>query len=41
MFCGLFVGNWNDGLSLSPEIMLALGQRRIVLNLDVYSGSDD
>ncbi|WP_287480935.1 DUF4279 domain-containing protein [Shewanella sp.] len=41
MFCGLFMGNWNDGLSLSPEIMLALGQRRIVLSLDVYSGSDD
>ena len=41
MFCGLFMGNWNDGLSLSPEIMLALGQRRIVLSLDIYSGADD
>ncbi|MBV2128356.1 DUF4279 domain-containing protein [Arsukibacterium indicum] len=41
MFCGLFMGNWNDGLSLSPEIMLALGKRKIVLNLDIYSGSDE
>lgn len=40
MFCGLFMGNWNDGLSLSPETMLALGQRRIVLSLDMYRGSD-
>ena len=41
MFCGLFMGNWNDGLSLSPEIMLALGQRRIGLSLDIYNGADD
>ncbi|KUM53038.1 hypothetical protein AR688_03680 [Rheinheimera sp. EpRS3] len=41
MFCGLFMGNCNDGLSLSPEIMLALGQLKIVLDLDIYSGSDD
>ncbi len=41
MFCGLFMGNSNDGLSLSPEIMLALGQRRIGLSLDIYNGSYD
>lgn len=41
MFCGLFMGHWNDGLSLSPETMLALAQRRIHLNLDIYRGSDD
>jgi len=41
MFCGLFMGNWNDGLSLSPETMQALGQRGVVLSLDIYNGSDD
>ncbi len=41
IFCGLFMGNWNDGLSLTPEIMLALGQRRIALSLDIYNGADD
>jgi len=41
MFCGLFMGDWNDGLSLSPKIMHALGQRKIALSLDIYSGSDD
>lgn len=41
MFCGLFMGHWNDGLNLSPKTMLTLAQRRIDLNLDIYRGSDD
>ncbi len=41
IFCGLFMENWNDGLSLSSEVMLALGQRGIGLSLDIYNGSDD
>jgi hypothetical protein len=35
------MGNWNDCLSLSPEIMLALGHRGIGLSLDIYNESDD
>jgi Domain of unknown function (DUF4279) len=36
IFCGLFMQTANDGLSLSPELMLMLGQRGIALSLDVY-----
>jgi hypothetical protein len=36
MYCGLFMGHWNDGMSLSVDTMLALGQRGIALNLDIY-----
>jgi len=41
MFCGLFMANRNDGLSLSPEAMLALAQRGIVLGLDIYDPIDE
>ncbi len=30
------MGHWNDGMSLSVDTMLALGQRGIALNLDIY-----
>jgi hypothetical protein len=36
IFCGLFMAKNNEGLSLSPEVLLALGQRRIELGLDLY-----
>lgn len=36
MYCGLFMGHWNDGMSLSVDTMLALGQRGIALNFDIY-----
>jgi hypothetical protein len=41
LFCGLFMHSSNDGLSLSPETMLMLGQRGIELGLDIYDASDD
>lgn len=40
LFCGLFMGHWNDGLSIFPSTMLALGQRKIALSLDVYNESN-
>lgn len=36
IFCGLFMNTANDGVSLSPELMVMLGQRGIALSLDVY-----
>jgi hypothetical protein len=39
LFCGLFMGGSNDGLILSPESLLALGQRHIELQLDIYAPS--
>ena len=36
LFCGLFMANSNEGLTLSPEALLALGTRHIELALCLY-----
>lgn len=36
LFCGWFMGSGNEGVKISPETMLALGQRGIMLSLDIY-----
>ncbi len=36
LFCGIFMASGNDGLPLSAKAMLALGQRGIALDLDIY-----
>ncbi|MDA5341480.1 DUF4279 domain-containing protein [Stenotrophomonas maltophilia] len=41
LFCGLFMGSSNDGVSLSPRALLALGQRGIELGLDVYDADEE
>ena len=41
LFCGIFMGQPNDGLILSPDSLAALGQRRIELQLDIYAPSLD
>ncbi|MCU0755758.1 MAG: DUF4279 domain-containing protein [Xanthomonadales bacterium] len=41
MFCGIFMAGGNDGLPLSAEVLLALGQRGIDLNLDIHDASED
>jgi hypothetical protein len=42
LFCGLFMREGNEGLSLSPETMQALGSRRLLLGLDIYgAGTQD
>jgi hypothetical protein len=41
IFCGLFMQSGNDGLSISPETMLALGKRGIELGLDIYGADDE
>jgi hypothetical protein len=40
-FCGLFLGGENEGLAISPSVLLALGQRGIELALDVYGYGPD
>jgi hypothetical protein len=40
LFCGLFMGGSNEGLSISPESMTALGLRHIELGLDIYGGDE-
>jgi hypothetical protein len=41
LFCGIFMGSSNDGLSLSAQALLSLGQRGIALGLDIYDPDDE
>ncbi|MDB6100566.1 MAG: hypothetical protein JWO52_565 [Gammaproteobacteria bacterium] len=41
LFCGLFLGGSDEGLSISPESQAALGLRHILLALCIYSGHDE
>ncbi|MEF9966687.1 MAG: DUF4279 domain-containing protein [Comamonas sp.] len=36
MFCGWFMGSANEGVQISSGTLLALGQRRIMLSVDIY-----
>lgn len=38
IFVGLFLSGFNEGLSLSPTTVSAIGIRGLVLDLDIYSG---
>ncbi|RYF27679.1 MAG: DUF4279 domain-containing protein [Comamonadaceae bacterium] len=40
VFCGVFLASGNDGLTLRPETLLMIGQRGLVLDLDIYEQSD-
>lgn len=40
IFVGLFLSGFNEGLSLSPTTVSAIGIRGLVLDLDIYSGGD-
>lgn len=40
LFCGIFMASYNDGLPLSAKALLALGERGIALDLDIYDSSD-
>jgi hypothetical protein len=37
LFVGLFLAEYNEGLSLSPETLSAIGARGLELELDIYS----
>lgn len=40
LFCGWFMAEGNEGVSLSPETLRALGERGIRLDIDLYGGGD-
>ncbi len=35
-FCGLFLDESNEGLTLRPETLARLGERGLLLDLDIY-----
>ena len=41
LFCGWFMTGSNEGLSISPKWLLALGSRGIELSLNLYAGSGE
>ncbi|SEF24340.1 DUF4279 domain-containing protein [Variovorax sp. NFACC27] len=41
LFCGLFMREHNEGVSLSPATLHSLGQRSIKLDLDIYAADVD
>ena len=41
LFCGWFMNYGNEGVSIDPETMLALGARGILLDIDLYGGNSD
>jgi hypothetical protein len=36
-FCGWFMGGSNEGIEVSPQTLLILGERNIALSLDIYA----
>jgi hypothetical protein len=38
LFCGIFLRGSNEGLSITPQSLTALGLRQIELALDIYEG---
>ena len=41
IFCGLFLQESNEGLSLSPQTTLSIGQRGLTLDFDIYGAEPD
>lgn len=41
LFCGLFMEESNEGMEISPISLKSLGERGIVLSLDIYDGNDE
>jgi hypothetical protein len=41
VFCGLFLNEFNEGISLSPETLSAVGLRGLSLDMDIYGPDDE
>lgn len=39
LFCGLFLEDTNEGISLQPSTLKAVGERGLILDLNIYSAS--
>ena len=40
IFCGLFLNDWNRGLSLSPNLRQRLAERNLSIDFDIYCPLD-
>lgn len=40
IFCGLFLETGNEGISLQPETLARLGERGLLIDLDIYGAID-
>ncbi|GAB0152335.1 DUF4279 domain-containing protein [Marinobacterium sp. BA1] len=40
LFCGIFMEKNNEGMDISPKTLVELGNRGIMLALDIYDGSE-
>ena len=40
LICGLFMGSWNDGATISVASLTAMASRGIRLELDIYGSAD-
>jgi len=40
IFCGLFVGNWNEGFMLSQSILKKISDRNLEIGFDICSPTD-
>lgn len=40
IFCGVFLTEGNVGVMLKPETVLAVGQRGLILDLDIYAADE-
>jgi|JI10StandDraft_1071094.scaffolds.fasta_scaffold18231_3 hypothetical protein len=41
IFCGLFLHEGNEGVELRPQTLARMGERGLIIDLDIYSNSDD
>lgn len=41
LFCGWYMAEWNEGVTISPKTLRALGERSIELGLDIYGPRND
>jgi hypothetical protein len=41
VFCGLFLEQKNQGISVSPQTLQLLGERGIELGLDIYAPDEE
>ncbi len=41
LFCGLHLDDWNRGLEIDPDVLALLGDRELLLSLDIYGDSPE
>ncbi len=41
LFCGLWLKQWNRGLELTPKTLQRMGEKGLILSLDIYAIHDD